>query len=122
MKPGGRLVVLSYHSLEDRRVKRLLKTGHPGEGIGTNDDASPWNPLFKRAKSPSEDEIAVNRRARSAKLRVGERISVGQELLGEDVYLGAKVERGQKYSTGFVGEKERRKKEKKREKEMNGRD
>ena len=117
VKPGGRLVVLSYHSLEDRRVKRLLSTGSP---LGAENTAivqeSPWTALFKRAKSPSEAEIETNRRARSAKLRVGERISVGAELHDKDIYLGSKSENRRKYTSGFVGEKEKRKREKQSEK------
>ena len=80
VRPGGRLVILSYHSLEDRKVKQLIRDGK----IGINDDSNnnidnniilPWQPIFKRAQIPSEDEINRNRRARSAKLRVAERVS-----------------------------------------------
>lgn len=73
--PLGRLVVISYHSLEDRRVKRLMRTGSvSGEenGEGSGSGSPPWSPLFKRAQAPSDAEIERNRRARSAKLRVAE--------------------------------------------------
>ena len=61
--PGGRLVVLSYHSLEERIVKQFLK------------DSPRVTPLHKRPLEASPEEVAVNSRARSAKLRVGERVS-----------------------------------------------
>jgi 16S rRNA (cytosine1402-N4)-methyltransferase len=58
--PGGKLAVLTFHSLEDRIVKRKLKSG-------------PWKVLTKKPLRPSEDEIDDNPRARSAKLRLAER-------------------------------------------------
>lgn len=73
LRPGGRLVVISYHSLEDRRVKRLFKTGSVDGDDDSGSSSGPWNPLFKRAKPPTDEEIERNRRARSAKLRVAER-------------------------------------------------
>jgi len=107
--PRGRLVVISYHSLEDRRVKRVMKTGSPlldggddGSGGGKGGarffatppqlssttsapalNSVPWSPLFKRAQAPTDAEIEQNRRARSAKLRVAERV----EVQGEEEHI-----------------------------------
>lgn len=74
---GGRLAVISYHSLEDRRVKRYLRAGN-FEGDVVRDlyghPIVPWRPLERHAIAPDEAEIAANPRARSARLRVAERI------------------------------------------------
>jgi len=78
VRPGGRLAVLSYHSLEDRRVKRFLRYGNL-EGKPVRDFygrlVSPWRPLTRRAIRPSADEVVVNPRARSARLRIAERVA-----------------------------------------------
>lgn len=74
LKPGGRLVVIAYHSIEDRAVKHFLRTGDP-EGHLQKDFFGnidrPFELLTRKALEPTADEITENNRARSAKLRAG---------------------------------------------------
>jgi 16S rRNA (cytosine1402-N4)-methyltransferase len=77
LNPGGRLVVITYHSLEDRVVKNFMKTGN-FEGVGKQDFygniETPFRIITRKGITPGEEELSQNRRARSARLRVAEKI------------------------------------------------
>ena len=79
LRPGGRLAVIAYHSLEDRRAKRFLRFGNL-EGEDERDfygnSLSPLVPVTRKPVSPSDGEIEANPRARSARLRVAEKRTV----------------------------------------------
>jgi len=76
IKPGGRLVIISYHSLEDRLTKRFMKNGmfegEPERDVFGNWSA-PFKPLQSKVIIPTQEEINENPRARSAKMRIAVR-------------------------------------------------
>ena len=78
LSPGGRLVFISYHSLEDRIIKDFFRTGAT-ERNEKSSSAVPLQVITKKPLLPDAEEIARNPRARSAKLRIAERICAPQE-------------------------------------------
>jgi 16S rRNA (cytosine1402-N4)-methyltransferase len=77
LKPGGRLVVMSYHSLEDRPVKSFIAKGKFRGDVEKDffgNEQKPFKSITRKAVVANEEELSVNSRARSAKLRIGEKI------------------------------------------------
>ncbi len=79
MAEGGKLVVMSYHSLEDRMVKNFINKGKVFGEVEKDfygNEIKPFKAINRKPVEASEEEVAENNRARSAKLRVAERLSV----------------------------------------------
>ncbi|MES2446425.1 MAG: 16S rRNA (cytosine(1402)-N(4))-methyltransferase RsmH [Bacteroidota bacterium] len=77
LKPGGRLVVMSYHSLEDRPVKSFIAKGKFRGDVEKDffgNEQKPFKSITRKAVVANEEELSINSRARSAKLRIGERL------------------------------------------------
>lgn len=82
LKPGGLLAVVTFHSLEDRIVKRFFQLASGGEAQSNRyaparvEDAARFDLVTKRAIAPDADELVANPRSRSAKLRIGRRTAI----------------------------------------------
>ena len=77
LKPGGKMVIITYHSLEDRMVKNFIKAGNidgKAEKDFYGNMTAPLKAVNRKPILPQESEIASNTRARSAKLRIAEKI------------------------------------------------
>ncbi|MBR4520331.1 MAG: 16S rRNA (cytosine(1402)-N(4))-methyltransferase RsmH [Paludibacteraceae bacterium] len=77
LSPGGRLVILTYHSLEDRIVKNFMRSGNTEGTVHKDFYGKPLTPykVIEKGRTASAEEVERNPRARSAKLRVAERIN-----------------------------------------------
>lgn len=118
---------MSYHSLEDRRVKKLFRSGSVyGEEqdsattSNSNSNSNPWIELCRRALPPTNEEVATNRRSRSAKLRVATRAPLPTDPVvvhdssnnttaqteTTDSLSGRMKKKKQKLSAPFIGAKQ----------------
>jgi 16S rRNA (cytosine1402-N4)-methyltransferase len=79
LKPGGRLSIITFHSLEDRLVKQFMKKGSWGEEekdmFGKVLHEPTMKPVTNKPVEPTEEEVKNNSRARSARLRIAEKIA-----------------------------------------------
>jgi 16S rRNA (cytosine1402-N4)-methyltransferase len=79
LPPGGRLVVMSYHSLEDRLVKHFMRSGNFEDDVQRDFKGAPltpMHPLNRKAITADAEELKSNPRSRSARLRVAERTDI----------------------------------------------
>jgi len=78
LRPGGRLAVITFHSIEDRIVKNFMKTGYPEPydipSLTYEAPAKPFRQITKKPLTAGPEELRQNPRARSAKLRVAEKV------------------------------------------------
>jgi 16S rRNA (cytosine1402-N4)-methyltransferase len=79
LKPGGRIAIISFHSLEDRMVKQFFKNGlfeekDEQDPFGSSPSTAPFRVLTRKPITASDKELSLNPRARSAKLRIAEKI------------------------------------------------
>tara|TARA_R110002124_G_scaffold11573_5_gene54852 strand:- start:1996 stop:2991 length:996 start_codon:yes stop_codon:yes gene_type:complete len=99
LRPGGQLAVVTFHSVEDRMVKRFLQLRSGGGGRANRyapeapEDEPRFTVVSKKAIGPDEEELAANPRARSAKLRVGRRTAaeaepIDRKALGMPMFQG----------------------------------
>jgi len=84
LRPGGRLVVLTYHSLEDRIVKNIIRSGNAGGVVAKDFYGNPLSPLQavnRQVIEPCPEEQETNPRSRSAKLRIAVRTDIQPQAL-----------------------------------------
>ena len=82
IKPGGRLAIISYHSLEDRLVKHFMRSGNFEDKVEKDikgQTLAPFKQVVRKAIVATPEEIAKNPRARSARLRIAERTTYTPE-------------------------------------------